>query len=313
MGKRFSGAIMNCERCKSELEDFLYGELGEAPAAEVRAHLANCVFCAALRDEIERENEIFGHFYEQTSIEPAAETWEAIRARINSETRERAQIDRSAWSPAFRPPESSGLKAGLQALFRRARAGAFGRLLAPATLRQAAFAALLVALSVAATTIYLNLGDDGSKSVANKGGKETPTPPPPQGLTPTPSPSVDVARDDKNPNSGALAPKGAKPLVKPAPPTRQLTDQELMNRQIARAEREYQKAIRLLDQAIAKQRDRLDPALIKQYESSLALIDDSINASRRALRERPDDAAAGQFLLAAYAKKLDLMQDIAMK
>jgi tetratricopeptide (TPR) repeat protein len=87
----------------------------------------------------------------------------------------------------------------------------------------------------------------------------------------------------------------------------------LMNRQIARAEREYQKAIRLLDQAIAKQRDRLDPALIRQYESSLALIDDSIAASRRALRERPDDPTAGQFLLAAYAKKLDLMQDIAMK
>jgi glycerol-3-phosphate cytidylyltransferase-like family protein len=86
-----------------------------------------------------------------------------------------------------------------------------------------------------------------------------------------------------------------------------------MNRQIARAEREYQKAIRMVDQAIAKQRDRLDPELIKQYESSLALLNDSIAASRRALRERPDDPIAGQFLLAAYAKKLDLMQDIAMK
>jgi len=304
---------MNCERCRNELEDFLYGELGKALAAEIRAHLANCAVCGGLRNEIERENEIFGRFYEQTSIEPAAEAWEAIRARINSDAREREQIDRSAWSPAFKPPESSGLKAGLQALFRRARAGAFGRLLAPATLRQAAFAALLVALSVAATTIYLKRGEKGAKNLADRGGKEAPTPPPQQGLTPTPSPSVDVARDGERPNNGALAPKGAKLPVKPAAPTRQLTDQELMNRQIARAEREYQKAIRMLDQAIAKQRDRLDPALIKQYESSLALIDDSIKASRRALRERPDDAAAGQFLLAAYAKKLDLMQDIAMK
>jgi hypothetical protein len=92
-----------------------------------------------------------------------------------------------------------------------------------------------------------------------------------------------------------------------------LTEQELMNRQIVRAEREYQKAVRMLDKVIAKQRDRLDPDVIKQYESSLALIDDSIAASRRALRERPDDPTAGQFLLAAYAKKLDLMQDIAMK
>ncbi len=304
---------MNCERCKNELEDFLYDELGEARAAEVRAHLADCAVCAALRDEIEGENEIFGRFYEQTSIEPAAEMWDAIRAHINSEARERAQIDRDAWSPAFRPLDSGGLKAGLQALFRMARAGAFGRLLAPATLRQAAFAALLVALSVAATTIYLKLGDKGEKKVATKSGEPAPTRQPQQGVTPTPSPSVDVARDGVKPNTGASAPKGVKPPVdRPAPP-RQLTDQELMNRQIARAEREYQKAIRLLDQAIAKQRDRLDPALIKQYESSLASIDNSIDASRRAFRERPDDPIAGQFLLAAYAKKLDLMQDIAMK
>jgi anti-sigma factor RsiW len=304
---------MNCERCKNELEDFLYGELGEALTAEVRAHLADCAVCAALRDEIERENEIFGQFYEQTSIEPAAEMWEAIRSRINSEARERAQIDGGAWSPAFRPPDSGGLKARLDALFQMMRAGAFGRLLAPAMLRQAAFAAILVALSVAATTIYLKLGEKGARDLANKGREAAPTQPPRPGVTPTPPPSVEVVRDGGKPKAGAPTPKGAKPPIIQAAPPRQLTDQELMNRQIARAEREYQKAIRLLDQAIAKQRDRLDPALIKQYESSLALIDDSIDASRRAFRERPDDPIAGQFLLAAYAKKLDLMQDIAMK
>jgi hypothetical protein len=304
---------MNCERCKNELEDFLYGELGEALAAEVRGHLANCAVCADRRDEIERENEIFGRFYEQTSIEPATETWEAIRARINGEALGRAQIDRDPYSPAFRPLDSSGLKAGLHALFRRARAGAFGRMLAPATLRQAAFAALLVAFSVAATTIYLKLGENGAKRLADRGGEAAPTRPPQQGVTPTPSLSVDVARDGEKLNNVDLPMKGVRPLIKQPPPPRQLTDQEVMNRQIARAEREYQKAIRLLDQAIAKQRDRLDPAMIKQYESSLALIDESINASRRAFRERPDNPTAGQFLLAAYAKKLDLMQDIAMK
>jgi len=193
------------------------------------------------------------------------------------------------------------------------RAGAFGRLLAPATLRQAAFAALLVALSVAATTIYLKRGADDAEKFAGRGEQATPTQAPRQVATPIPSPSSDIASVGAKPNDVAPATKGEKPPVDRAAPPRQLTDQELMNRQIARAEREYQKAIRMLDQAIAKQRDRLDPALIKQYESSLVSIDNSINASRRAFRERPDDPIAGQFLLAAYAKKLDLMQDIAMK
>src|SRR5262245_24537305 len=283
---------MNCERCKNELEDFLYGELGEALAAEVRAHLAHCAACATLRNEIERENEIFGRFYEQTSIEPAAEMWEAIRDRINSEDRGRTRIE-------------SG-----RGWLERLRAGAFERLIAPATMRQAAFAAMLIVLSVAATTIYLKRGEKDSNNVADGGGKPATPTPPRQVATPSPLRSPDIAG---NPDDGGMTPKGVKPPINPATPPRQLTDQELMNRQIARAEREYQKAVRLLDQAIARQRDRLDPALIKQYESSLALIDDSINASRRAFRERPDDPTAGQFMLAAYAKKLDLMQDIAMK
>jgi tetratricopeptide (TPR) repeat protein len=281
---------MNCDLFKKDLEDFLYGELDEARSAEMLAHLENCAVCAALREEIDRENESFGRFYEQTSIEPTAEMWEAIRARIASEARARTLI-------------GSG-----RGWLERLRIG----LLAPATLRQAAFAALLVALSVAATTLYLKLGEDGEKNFAGNGEKATPTQAPRQGATPSPSPSNDVVSGG-NQNTVAPAPKGAKPSVNRVATPRKLTDQELMNRQIARAELEYQKAIRLLDRAIAKQRDRLDPALIKQYESSLALIDDSIAASRRALRERPDDPTAGQFLLAAYAKKLDLMQDIAMK
>jgi hypothetical protein len=297
---------MNCERCKNELEDFLYGELGEAKADEIRAHLGSCAVCAALRDEIDRENEIFGRFYEQTSIEPAAEMWEAIRAHINSEAGGETRPDRSR-------------RGWLEGLRARAPVG----LLAPAALRQAAFSALLVVLSVTATLIcvkiYMKPGDNGADTVAGKGGAAVPTITPRQVATPAPSPapspSIDIAIARRN-NGAAL--KGARPHGERVTPPRQpidreLADQELMNQQIARAEREYQKAIELLGRAIAKQRDRLDPALIKQYESSLALIDDSINASRRALRESPDDPVAGQFLLAAYAKKLDLMQDIAMK
>src|SRR6185369_8032902 len=76
---------MNCERCQTELEDFLYGESSERLRVEMRAHLADCSQCLARRDELERENTLFAQFYEQTAIDPAAETWEAIRARIATE------------------------------------------------------------------------------------------------------------------------------------------------------------------------------------------------------------------------------------
>ena len=71
--------------------------------------------------------------------------------------------------------------------------------------------------------------------------------------------------------------------------------------------------IRLLDRAIVKRKDTLDADTMAQYKSSLALIDDSIDKSRAALKKQPGDLAAGQFLLAAYARKVDVMQEIAIK
>jgi len=286
---------MNCERCQNEIEDFLYGELDGARAAGIRAHLTNCAACAAAREDLERENELFAQFYEQTAIEPASEMWEPIRARINTAPQSQTQSE-IGW-------------------LERLRKGMSGWLFAPAQtalLRQASFAILLIALSVAITTIYLKRSEKDAGDVAGGGDKITPATTPQQVSTPIPSPSTDIAGGQKPIKNGS-SPKGGPPAIHRAAPARQLTDQEMMNQQIARAEREYQKAIRMLDQAIAKRRGGLDPALVKQYESSLALIDGSIASSRRALRQRPDDPTAGQFLLAAYAKKLDLMQDVAMQ
>jgi anti-sigma factor RsiW len=280
---------MSCELCRSELEDFLYGELSESRASEIRAHLAGCGACASARDDLERENELFARYYEQTASEPSAEMWGAIRERI------RAEAVSSQRQPSHEQEDARGWFSGW------AGSGAFAWLFRPSILRQAAFSLLLIALTVAVTTWVLKRGENENTIVERK---ETPAPSPsPQvAATPLPVPS----------------PKRSREVVRRvARPVKRLSDQGLINQQIgqqiARAEREYRNAIRLLDSAIAKRKEGFDPELIRQYESSLALIDNSIAASRRALRERPNDLAAGQFLLAAYARKVELMQDFSMR
>ncbi|MBO0799469.1 MAG: zf-HC2 domain-containing protein, partial [Blastocatellia bacterium] len=260
---------MNCELCRSELEDFLYGELSEARASRVRAHLAACRDCAAAHDSLERENELFAQYYERTAVDPPPEMWDAIRQRISAE-----EI-RAEAVPAHEKKTVSG---ALKWLFR------------PSLLRQAAFSVLLVALTVAVTTWVLKRGRDGvNKGEPGNVVQKTPAPMPrpaatPQPATPAKPPEMAMHRTVTRARrvSGASA------------------DNKQIGEQIARAEREYRHAIRLLESAIASRKEALDPELQKQYENSLALIDSSIAASRRALRERPDDLAAGQFLLAAY-------------
>jgi Putative zinc-finger len=285
---------MSCELCRSELEDFLYGELSESRASEIRAHLAGCGACASARDDLERESELFARYYEQTAIEPSAEMWGAIRERIRAEA-VTSQKQLSHDQPSHKQEDAGGWFSGW------AGSGAFAWLFRPSILRQAAFSLLLIALTVAVTTWVLKRGKEENRIVEKK---ETPAPSqPPQAVTPPlPVPS----------------PKGSQKATRRlAPPVKRLSDQGLINQQIgqqiARAEREYRNAIRLLDSAIAKRKEGFDPELIRQYESSLALIDSSIAASRSALRERPNDLAAGQFLLAAYARKVELMQDFSMR
>jgi hypothetical protein len=282
---------MNCERCQTELEDFLYGESSERQAVEMRAHLLDCAECAAVRDDLENENALFAQFYEQTAIEPTGEMWEAIRERIAAEPARQIQSDaKPNWWQSL-----------------------FGGWLTPVVLRQAALAILLVALSVTATVLLMRRGESG-KDLAGENPKQAVTPTPQTTVTPNPAPSptTDMA------TNGRQRPVKSAPANQPldirreAVQPQELSDQELLVRQLAKAEREYQGAVKMLDRAIARRRDKIEPEAFKQYESSLALIDNSIAQSKRALREQPSDLAAGQFLLAAYAKKVELMQTIAM-
>ncbi|MCI0335990.1 MAG: zf-HC2 domain-containing protein [Acidobacteria bacterium] len=273
---------MNCERCQAELEDFLYGELSDSRTSEIRSHLTACGACAAVRDALESENELFAHYYEQTAIDPPAEMWEVIRDRIRAQAVRQPQKERAG-----------GWMSGATS------AGLFAWLFRPALLRQASFAILLIVLSVAVTTLILNRDKKDSGEVAS-------IDKPPASTSPQPSATIAPELPP--------SPKPTQPVKRRVePPVKRLSEQEVINLQIARAEREYQNAINMLDRAIAKRKDTFDPELIRQYESSLALIDSSIAASRRAMRERPTDLAAGQFLLAAYARKVELMQDIAMR
>jgi len=285
---------MNCERCQVELEDFLYGEMAAEQAAELRKHLNGCVDCRRQRDVLEREAEVFARYYEQTALDPSPATWEAIRRRIVAAEPLRTRSEPRAWLKSL-----LGGSAG--AWLRR-----------PTVVRQVAGAVALIVVSVAVTT-WLVSRPDQNRNVATDLGHATPTPtgevkvPPPS--LPSSSAGPEVARVDRVRPSVKHEPAGRSAPLQP----RGLSEDELIKQQIARTEREYVSAIRMLGRAIAKRKDTIDPSAFAQFESSLALIDQSIEKSREALHTRPGDPAAGQFLLAAYARKVELMQEVAIQ
>lgn len=88
-------------------------------------------------------------------------------------------------------------------------------------------------------------------------------------------------------------------------------DLESAMRSIARAEKEYEQAIRLLSDVVEKRKATLDPRLVAELEGSLKAIDENIEATRKAFREHPSDPEYALYMLAAYARKVDLLQEVA--
>lgn len=277
---------MNCQTCQSELEDLLYGEVEAVRTTAIQEHLSVCLDCRQAQAVLERENELFAQYYEQSALEPSDELWQAIHNQIKPELVS-AKSRQSGWTTNLR--------------------NWFAPFLSPTMLRQIGLAVLLVMVSVGVTAIYFS-----SRKMEQSVVETKPTPTAmetPARVQPTPTLKLD---ESVKPQVTVVKTPAPKVVIKPSVPNK-LTEDELLSQQIARASREYQSAIHLLERTIAKRKTQLDEGTVKQFEGSLAMIDASIASSRSALRSHPNDPTAARFLLAAYSKKVELMQEIAMR
>ena len=77
-------------------------------------------------------------------------------------------------------------------------------------------------------------------------------------------------------------------------------------------ERSYLTAIASLTTTLeTSEGGSLKPSLRAEYERNLAVVDQAIEATRRAARSDPRDEDAATFLLAAYQSKVDLLNTVA--
>lgn len=73
------------------------------------------------------------------------------------------------------------------------------------------------------------------------------------------------------------------------------------------AERYYEQAVRALGEAFAAEKGALPPEVVALFDRNLSVIDSTIQACRAAVEAEPDDLEARNYLLAAYTRKLTLL------
>jgi hypothetical protein len=81
---------------------------------------------------------------------------------------------------------------------------------------------------------------------------------------------------------------------------------------VREAEQKYLAAIAIMSQDVKRHRSQIDPAVLARFDSALSDIDRTIAETRQIVRRNPDDPVALQYLLSAYAKKVDTLRALTL-
>jgi hypothetical protein len=314
---------MKCEECTTNaLEEFLDGELDARRAAETEAHLAACRACALRYDELLDEQAMYAVYERDLDATPPEALWTGVAARIAAE----------------QPRAESHAGANL---FRRVRAWLAPLLVAPRF--SPAMTAAMMLLAIGATAVvmrYVN-SQPGAPSGLAHGSQPTVAATPLNVVrqpTPEPTPNVATAapQNGESADDVKVQPQGRektrqpeprrkrdaerKPVVPSNDPAQILVasqNNEMLRRQraterlVREAESKYLAAIRMLSEDVNRKRTRLDPQVAARFDETLATIDRSIAETRRTVLRQRNDPVAVQYMLSAYAKKVEVMREMA--
>lgn len=312
---------MKCQDCELLLEEYLDGETDERAAGAIAAHLKSCAACSDAYDGLAAEQSLYASYEREVEVTPAL--WVGVEARLRAESRD------------------DGGKVG----FLRRLSGWFAPLLVAPRFSPALTAAMVVVAIIGTAVVMKNVGGGGTKppltaQADNRSSDPAPqaapqatqqaasaaqSPPPEPSSSPaapfsspqqTPKPKV-VAPQQADPNKLQLAagppPKLGPKLDKQLPGSRPpgLETATAADRLVREAEQRYVAAIKILERDVKTRSGKLDPETRARFDETLASIDRTIAETRKTARQHGNDPVAVQYMLSAYAKKVEVMREMA--
>ena len=306
---------MKCEDCLILLEEYFDAELDARHGRQVDAHLAACATCTEFFRSLQQEQNVYAHYRRDVEVSPAL--WDAIQATIKQES---ATLDNR--------PVIATESVSLLARARRFFAETFA-----APRFSPALAALLVIVAVGATVAvmkFLQSSPTEQTTIARQGAGQSQ----PENSTananasnnpgskdPDKGVQKSTAPEQKDMTPAAPAPKNdfAPRIVKENTPRLKTTVEKeplvagsdvTAEKLLRDAERKYLTAISILQRNFNKRRSQLDAGMVARLDAALNSIDNTIAETKKAMRQNPSDPIALQYMLSAYAKKVEVLRDV---
>jgi hypothetical protein len=274
---------MRCNRCLPLIEQYFDGELDRRLSEQVSEHIANCSQCASEQERVRREQAFYLRL--ESDARASAEFWPGVSAKISEPERAR--------------PATLSVVSSLLERF--------------ASLRlSASLAALIVMIAVAITIAVMKQTNSKESAatrtdVAGKGDADSAS----VSAQPDNKATNDIEKiENRLTNKDTPASSRSRNARRSTGMGQTSIDETRLEKMVRQAEQKYLAAIQILSRDINRRRSRLDRETIAQLDQTLAAVDRTIRDTRKAARHNPGDPVAVQYMLAAYAKKVDLLKTI---
>ena len=267
------------------IQAFLDGELPHIEVSRVSSHIAVCDNCARLLATAEEELAIVFPALEREmdSLVPTQRLWAKIDAEIKNER------------------SSSSLFGGVWAFLSSA-------FLNPSF---AAACGILLVVAVGAFVVMNNRTATFPSNIASS----TPNPTSTIGKPPVVSNDPDTVVSSRptmiatTPNDRPMATKAVYVAPKAGLQIRPVSAAEPLA-----GEESYVRTIATLSKDVEGQKDLvLRPSERNAYERDMAVVDDTINKMRKAVKKNPRNESAKQVLYSSYQNKIDLLNSVSQR
>ncbi|KAF0249948.1 MAG: hypothetical protein FD167_658 [bacterium] len=267
---------MKCNDCLLVIEEYFDGELDEHQTQTIDTHLFICMACSKTYKRLQSEQNVYNNYQRNIVISPSLRS--AIEARLGEQIRK----------PQTRMSWLEGL---IKSLFNTPN-------LVPI------FVAVSLILVTVVTTIMVM--KNFSKLEVNKDPVASATPT----ATPATMPTITKIDGITEETSPVILEPLPAPKITITKPNKLSRSNNQAQQLIKEAEGKYLAAITILSNDAQKNYGQMSPELKASFDKSLRVIDENITQTRRAIRQSPKDPVIAQYMLAAYAKKVEVLQEI---
>ena len=292
---------MKCEECLKVIEEYFDGELDAPQASQTGAHLAKCEACSRAFEALRDEQNLYALYRREVEVSPML--WTKVAARIREAEGARSISPISSWRERLAflfgtPRLSPALAFALLILAVGATVGLMkymqSRAPSPQTVSQKPSKASQDSTAKVSNNPAVNEGEE-EKSATENQSEQFAVEKDNNGEKPSRDLTVTEKVESRRPVARAVS----------------FTTEESPEQLVREAEQKYKAAIALLARDAKRRRTLLEPDVIARFDQTLAGVDRTITETRRAVRRQPDDPIAVQYMLAAYAKKVEVLREMA--